>query len=224
MQTTKNTGRLLGLLFLATVIAGATGTALRGFPEADANTTDFLIGVIENTGQMKLAIALDILSSAVGVLIALFLFPYIKQYGHRLAMGYTGIAFVNFAIITVSNIIHVTLLSVGSDFDAVGATGSHFTTLASILYDAYYWTHFLILMLYSIGGSVLYYFLFKTQLVPRWLAAWGLLASAIVFTGGALQLADIGVPFWFFIQNGIFILTFTGWLLAMGFSKTRLES
>ena len=130
---------------------------------------------------------------------------------------------INFVMITLSNAIHVSMLSVAADFAASnGGSPMHFLTLAKMHYDAYYWVHFLMLMLYSVGGGVLYFFLFRTHLVPKWLAVWGLLASLVVFLGGALQLGEISVSILFFVQNGIFVLTFVVYLLIFGFLKNSL--
>jgi len=225
MQITKNTGRLVGLLFLLATIAGGWGTSIRGLSGARDNIVTFLNSVVENTSQMKLAIGLDMLGSAIAVFIAIYLYPIIKKYSVRLAITYVGIGLVNFTIITISNMIHWSLLVVGEEYSASLATDTqHFTTLATMHYEAYYWAHFLLLMCYAIGGSVLYYSLFKNKLIPLWLAVWGLLASSIVFVGGALQLADIPVSFYLFIQNGVFILTFIGYLLIVGFRIEKYNS
>ncbi len=220
MSTLTNRGRRLGLLFLATFIAGATGTVYRGLSGTDRNSTEFLDHVVENSNTMQLAIGLDILASAIAVFIAIYLFPLIRKLNNQLAIGYVGIAMINFVVIILTNVIHISLLSVASDFGALETDSiTHFITLAKMHYDAYYWVHFLMLMLYSIGGSVLYYFLYRARLVQRWLAVWGLLASVIVFLGGALQIANIDVSFWFFAQNGIFMLVFIGYLIAVGFRQ-----
>ena len=225
MALTQKSGRILGFLFLLTVLAGATGTAFRGLGGAEANSTEFLVDIMLHMEQMKLAISLDILASAIGVGIAIFLYSFIKKYNQRLAIAYLAIAGINFTIIVVSNIIHVSLLSLSEEFAVTtAATTDHFTTLAQMLHEAYYWTHFLMLMLYSLGGLVLYYFLFKTRLIPRWLSIWGILASIVVFFGGALQLADIKVSGLLFVQNGIYILTFIIWLLVKGFNPKYIKA
>lgn len=224
MAMTQKSGRILGFLFLLTVLAGATGTTIRGLGGAEANSTGFLEEIMQHMGQMKLAISLDILASAIGVGIAIFLYAFIKKYDQRLANAYLAIAGINFTIIVVSNIIHVCLLSLSEEFAATtAATTDHYTTLAKILYDAYYWTHFLMLMLYSLGGSVLYFFFLKTRLIPGWLSFWGILASIVVFFGGALQLADIKVSGLLFVQNGIYVLTFIMWLLVKGFNPKYIK-
>ena len=218
MQITRNSGRLVGLLLLLGVITGAWGTAIRGLSGIKANSKEFLDSIVANTEQMKLAIGLDMLGSAVIVLLAIYLYPIIKKYSVRLAVAYTGIAAINFMIITLSNLVHWSLLSVGESYSlSENPELQSFTSLAYVHYEAYYWAHFVLLMCYAIGGSVLYYFLFKTQLVPKWIAVWGILAQSIVFTAALLQLMDISVSFYLFIQNGIFTLTLIAVLLAVGF-------
>ncbi|AXT58915.1 DUF4386 domain-containing protein [Aquimarina sp. AD10] len=226
MKLTKKSGRLLGLLFLASVITGGTGTALRNLTGVKTNSIDFLNHVLAHVSEMKLAIYTDILSSIIVLGIAIFVFPYIKKYNQRLAISYFGIGLINFIVIIVSNIIHIALLSVSTDFANSGATviETNYTVLANMLYDMYYWSHFLMLMFYSIGGSMLYYFLYKVKLIPTWLSIWGLLASAIVFMGGALQMADVTVSFLMFVQNGVFILSFIIWLLVFGFNTEKFNN
>lgn len=221
MQPKKKSGRILGLLFLSSLIVGGIGISFRGLAGADLNTTTFLSGLVDNANQMKLAINLDMIGSAITVGIAIFLFPFIKQYNSRFSLTYLGIAIINFTIIVVSNILHIGLLSVGADFVLnVSVSESHsFITLVKMLYESYYWTHFLTLILYSIGNYVLFYYFFKSRLIPKWLAIWGLLATVVVFVGGALQMAEMEVPFLFFGQNGIFMLVFIIWLLIMGFKE-----
>lgn len=224
MALTQKSGRILGFLFLLTVLAGATGTAYRGLGGAEANSTAFLEEIMLHMGQMKLAISLDLLASAIGVGIAIFLYAFIKKYDQRLAITYLAIAGINFTIIVVSNILHVNLLSLSEEFAVTTAvTTDYYTTLAKMLHEAYYWTHFLMLMLYSLGGLVLYYFLFKTRLIPGWLSIWGILASIVVFFGGTLQLADIKVSGLLFVQNGIYVLTFIIWLLVKGFNPKHIK-
>jgi hypothetical protein len=223
MKITKNTGRVLGVIFLLSSIAGGLGTNMRGLSGIEPNTASFLLELIKSTPQMKQAIYLDMFSSALGVIIALFLHPIINKYSNRLAVAYLGIAFVNFTLITFSNILHFEMLSVASEFSLAGGKNpENFSTLTAMLHDGYYRIHFLMLLLYGIGGIVLYYFLFKTRLVFQWLAAWGMLASLIVCIGGVAQLADVKVSFFLFLQNGIFVLGFILYLLILGFRKPAL--
>ena len=218
MHITKNTGRILGLLFLAAAITGGLGTSMRGLSGIEPNTVSFLLELIKSNPQMKQAIYLDILSSTLSVVMAIFLYPYIQSYSTRLAVTYSGIAFVNFVLIVVSNTIHFEMLTLAAEYSlAQGKNPENYTPFTGMLHDAYYKIHFLILLLYGIGGIVLYYFLLKTNLVYQWLAGWGIIASLIVLLGGLLQFVEIKVSFYLFLQNGLFVLSFIVYLLIMGF-------
>ncbi|MEM8506920.1 MAG: DUF4386 domain-containing protein [Bacteroidota bacterium] len=224
MPTITDRGRRLDLLFLISAIAGGTGTAYRGLSGADINSIAFLHQRIENTGKMQLAIGLDVIGSAIVVFIAIYVFLIVRKLNHQLGMAYVAIAMINFVVITLSNLVHISLLSVAADLTIAGTSDhTHYITLAKMHYEAYYWAHFLMLLLYGIGGSVLYYFLYNTHLLPRWLAVWGLFASLVVFLGGALQIVGISVSILFFVQNGLFILTFMGYLHPVGFRKTSFN-
>ncbi|XLS29133.1 DUF4386 domain-containing protein [Flavobacteriaceae bacterium M23B6Z8] len=224
MKLTKNTGRILGLLFLTSVIAGATVTMLRGLAGFEPNTEGFLLELIKNASQMKNAIYLDMLSSTIGIVIAVFLYPYLKKYDLRLAVTYLGISFVSFALIALSNVTHFGMLTVASEFQIAGGSNpENYTTFTKMLYEGYYWIHFLVLTLYAVGGFLLYLFFFKTKLIHQWLAIWGIVASLVVFMGGALQLAEQSVSFLFFLQNGIFVLSFIIYLLIFGFRAVHYK-
>ncbi|WP_222983487.1 DUF4386 domain-containing protein [Flagellimonas meishanensis] len=223
MEPTKRTGRVLGTLFLTSIVLGVTGTVFRGLSGININADDFLSPIAEKATEMQWAIGLDIVGSGVMFFVALFLLPFIKKYSSRLALGYLGLAIINFVIIVVSNILHIMLIFLSRDVspETTISTLEGYMAMGRMLYEGYYWTHFLMLVLYSIAGSLLFYFLFCMQYVPKWLSIWGLLASALVFVGGVLQLAALKVSFLLFAQNGIFMIFFTGWLLILGFQRTR---
>ena len=217
----QNSGRILGLLFLGTMFTGGAGTALRGLSGAEIETIEFVTMVSEASSQMKNAIYLDMMGSAIAVGIAIFLFPFVRKVNLRLSLAYLSIACINFVIITMSNVLHIGLLSVAADYTTsqVGE-GSFYVTLGKLFFESYYWVHFLMLMMYSIGGWFLFYFMYASKLIPSWLAIWGIVANVIVFAGGALQIVDLPASIYMFIQNGIFMIVLAIWLLVRGFQPS----
>ena len=215
MKTTKQTGRLTGLLFLATFIAGVIGTINRGLSEGEVGTTEFIANLAANDSQMKLAIGLDMLTGMIMIVISIFLYPLMERLNKRIAIAYVLIAAINFVIATLSNTFHLSLLYLVDS----GRSGDILQPFSTMFYNSYYSLHFLILILYSFNGATLYYFLIKSGLTHRWIAIWGLVASSLVFSGGFLQLIEVSVPFVLFAQNGIYMLTFICYLLVVGFRK-----
>jgi hypothetical protein len=60
--------------------------------------------------------------------------------------------------------------------------------------------------------------LFRTRLVPRFLAAWGAVGYAVFAAGSILELGGVtGAGLLSVIPGGLFELTFGIWLIARGF-------
>ena len=84
-------------------------------------------------------------------------------------------------------------------------------------WDFYLQAHFFTLILSSAGSFILYYFLFRTKMIPRLLSIWGVIAVSIVFIGTWIQVFGFDVDFVVYLQSGVFILFLISWLLIKGF-------
>ncbi len=223
MNSIKKTGRVTGILFLLMILAGMPGTYLRGLSTSLVASPNFLSEVFENLLQMKIAILLDLIAGAIGIGIAIVLFPILKLYKKSMAFWYLGLWLVGFAVTIVSNITHLSLLSLSQEFHKLGAPDvGYFKTLGALKVEEYYWAHFFILILFSVGASLLYYTLFKTRLIPRFLSIWFIVSVALVFTATWLQIFDYSVSFIFYGQNGVHLLVLTFWLIVKGFNSHQI--
>ncbi|MGB5819938.1 MAG: DUF4386 domain-containing protein [Saonia sp.] len=225
MKSIKKTGRIVGLLFLFMILTGATGTYLRGLSTSLMESENFLSTVFENSMQMKVAILLDLIAGAIGVGISIALFPVLKQFKKSIAFWYFALWIIGFTITIASNITHLSLLSLSQEFVNTGIPDTgYFKTLGALKVEEYYWAHFLILILYSLGSMVLYSAFLKTRLIPRILAIWFIVSVGIVFTVSWLQIFDYSVSFMFYGQNGIHLIVLTLWLLVKGFNPKYMEN
>lgn len=222
MESNQKTGRTIGFLLLLIMALGIPSVVLRGLSTSMVASSDFLNEIFQNSFKMRIAVLLDILASALWLVIALILFPTIKKYKNSFALWFFGIWLVQFAVIVFSNISHLSLLSLTNEFVSTGATDTElFSTLGLLKIEEYFWAHFMSLMLYASAAFSLYYFLFQTKLVPRFLSAWGMVAISLVFIASWLNIFDINPSFYFFSQNGIHMIAFMGWLIAKGFNTTQ---
>ncbi len=225
MYTNKKTGRIVGVLFLIVFIIGAVGTSLRGLSTSLVASENFLTTVYESSLQMKIAILLDIISSTVGVGIAVFLFPFLKKYNKNIALLYLTFWVIEFSIIMVSNITHLSLLSLSQEFVQGNVTDpTYFNLLGFLKVEEYYWAHFLILIVYSSGAAMLYYLLYKVKLIPRLISAWAFIAVTIVFTVTWMQIFGYSVSFIFYLQNGVHFLFISIWLIVKGFNSIAINN
>ena len=223
MISHKKSGRIIGVLFLLTMLIGIVGMNLRGLSTSLAESPTFLNDVFENSFMMKTAVLLDILAASISLIIAVILFPIIKHYSQGLALSYFGLYITYFVVIIVSNIDHLSLLSLSKQFVKTKSPDTaNFNMLGLFQIESYYSSHFLSLIILSVALAILYYFLYQTKLLPRFLCIWGILAVTIVFTSTWLQIFDYDVNFIVYAQNGLFMLFFTIWLLVKGFNSSTI--
>ena len=88
----------------------------------------------------------------------------------------------------------------------------------------------LAVMAFCIGGCSYYYVFFRSNLIPRWLSVWGLIALVMLFSGVLITLFD-GEPYaisgpLLFLAFPIFLqeMVLAVWLIAKGFSPSALAS
>lgn len=218
MQITKKTGYILGILLLVETITSGLATNMQGLNGIDPKTSGFLLELIKSTPKMHQSIYLDILSGALAIVIAAFLYPGISKYNSKIALIYAGSAYVSFALITLANILHLEMLNAAELFSIGGGNDPEmFTPLIAVLFEGHQRLHFLMLILQGAGGIALNYFFYTTQLVKKWLAVWGMAASAIVLLGSTMQLLGIKASFFIFLHNGIFSIVISLYLIFSGF-------
>jgi hypothetical protein len=69
----------------------------------------------------------------------------------------------------------------------------------------------------GIGALFLCSLLFRTRLIPRWLAGWGVIGYAIHVAGAIAEIFGIPISIILLIPGGLFELALAFWLLIKGF-------
>ena len=76
---------------------------------------------------------------------------------------------------------------------------------------------------YGLGALILNYMFYQSELIPRWLAGWGLVGGALMFVMGFLRM--FGYPV-FFLAIPIILneLVLAVWLMVIGFNSSAIDS
>ena len=69
----------------------------------------------------------------------------------------------------------------------------------------------------GLGSIFLCRLLFRTRLIPQWLAAWGLIGYVIFMSGGIVELFGLHIGVWLSIPGGLFEVAIGIWLVIKGF-------
>jgi hypothetical protein len=225
MNKNIKTARIVGALFLIAMVTSLVGGV---WLESIASAPDYLASVSENETQVIIGVLLELVNCIAVVGIAVLLFPILKRLNEALALGYVGFRVVEATILFVAVISPLLLVTLSQEYAAAGAPdASYFQTLGTLVIAARaHLAGLLVPVLFSLGAVLLYYFLYQSKLVPRFISVWGFIAVALLFTWNLLETFGIsisagmifGLPI---ILNEIFLGI---WLIAKGFNSSAVAS
>jgi Domain of unknown function (DUF4386) len=218
MRSAKSTGRLIGmLLFLQ--LAGL----IVPFVLLLSLTTGFWNYLANAAGysfQIKLAVFLLFANCALTIGITIAAFRVFRQYSEAMALWLLAASVMMFLLQAVDNVHVLSMLSLSQQYAQTGGPDELFQALAAVVGSTRRWAHFTELLLIDCWIFSLYCILYRFALVPRALAAFGLVTVVSHFTGIPLRgflgyglVTLIGVPM------ALSHITLAIWLMAKGFDE-----
>jgi hypothetical protein len=194
----QRTARIFGWLFIATFITSIAAKILFVSGVGGSfNELEFTPGGLsENT--VYVAVILEFLLIVANIGTAVVLYPIVKRQHEGLAMGYVGARIMESAFILVGLMSIISMVSVGQALaGATGAEAAALTAQGSTLAATYDWA-FLFgpgLVVGFGNGLILGYLMYKSGLVPRRMAMFGLI-------GGPLLILSFGLILFGAYENG----------------------
>src|SRR3954471_2894 len=191
----RQTARIVGVLFLAGYVTYGVGNLIATGIVDSADRSD-------STALFVAGIALMLLNSALVIGIGVLMFPILRPHNKAIAAGYLGTRIFEGTVLAIG----VLSLIVLTGSDAIDANAAFYSVAEAGL---------------GIGSLFFCALLFRTRLVPRWLAVWGFIGCACFAGANLLELFGVaGAGLVGTIPGGLFELTFGIWLIARGFSST----
>ena len=225
MNGYKRTARIVGALFLIAMVTSLVGGV---WLESLLTAPDSLATISGQETQVLLGVLLELVNCIAVVGIAAALFPLMKRHNEALAAGYLGTRVIEAVILSVAAIGPPLIVTLSQEYLAAGAPDAAYFQTASTLVMAArgYLASLLTPIFFSLAALLLYYFLYQTRLVPRFIPIWGFIAVVSLLTWNMLE------AFGFSISAGmVFALPmilneiFLGlWLLVKGFSSSAISS
>jgi hypothetical protein len=191
-SSVRRTARIVGVLFLAGFLAYGVGSLIaKGSADRSGSTALFVTGA-----------ALMLLNSAFVIGIGVLMFPILRPHNKAIAAGYLGTRIFEGVVLAIG----VVSLIVLTGSAAIHANSVFYNVAEAGL---------------GIGSLFFCALLFRTGLVPRFLAVWGFIGYACFAGGTLLELFGVaGAGLVGAIPGGLFELTFGIWLIARGFAST----
>ena len=214
----KTIARVVGLVYLVGFVVGIGGEILiksiLGAPNrlstVSANSLTIAIGAI----LWLLAVVGD---AAHGVL----MFPILKPHNERIAVGYLAARIVEAVFIAIMVLFILMQIPLGSAYvQAAAADASALQALGTLFTQAQLYAYEIGMSMLGISGLLLCSTLYRANLVPRWLAIWGLLGNATILVGMASAVLGSGLGDLFSLPGGLWEVFVGVWLIVKGFNAS----
>lgn len=218
--TNRTTAILVGALFLISYFGVFAGYALIG-PLIES--PEYLSQLNPHKTQVMIGVLLEIVNGIAVLAIAVLMYPLLKQYGEGLALGYIAFRVLECGMQVAMDMSPLALLTLSERYLENGATAAPQFEILGALYLAERDAASLMLLIFFVAGALLFYFLlYRSQLLPRFVSVWGIIALLLIVTMNVLDVRnmDVGMIFALPIMANEIILAL--WLIIKGFNPAAL--
>jgi hypothetical protein len=218
----QHRARIFGVLFGLTFITSLAGLLLYQPLLDDAG---YVLGAGADT-RIQLGALCEILLAIANIGTAVVLWPIVRRQSETVALGYVASRTVESVLIVVGAI---SLLSVVTLREGAGADAGSLTVAGQSLVAIHDWT-FLLGPGFCVGvnGLLLGYLFYRSGLVPRWMALFGLVGGPLIFASSIAVLLGAyeqdGAHFLFSIPEIVFEFSITVFSIAKGFRPSPILS
>jgi hypothetical protein len=222
MNSNRKTAGFVGALFLTAMVASLLGG---GMVESVISAPDTFTAISENETLLTVGVLLELVNAIAVVGIGVLMFAVLKRHNETQAVGYLSLRIVEAvfcSLIVVSPLSLIRLGQVGADTAQLQAAGAlSIAERASV-------SGLLVPVFFSIGALLLYFSLYQSKLLPRFIPIWGLAAAVLILILNLLSAFGLelgmGISMIFalpIILNEIFMGI---WLIAKGFNPSAVNA
>jgi hypothetical protein len=191
------------------------------FIQSILGTPDNLSAIAANSTLLALGAVLWLTTVAGDAAHGILMFPVLKPHSERGAVGYLGARIIDATFIAVMALLILIQIPVGIEYLNAGSSDtSYLQALSTVLIAANLYAYEFAMITVGVAGLILSFLFYRTQLVPRFLAVWGLIGYAILLFGSVLQVLGLNLNSIHAIPGGLWELFIGVWLIAKGFSTS----
>jgi Domain of unknown function (DUF4386) len=222
---------IVGVLYIVATVAGVLSVA----PSSSLlSGSDMLAKIAAHEGQLVFAISMVFIMSVAVAGVAFMIYPLLKQDSKTLnqkglAVWYLGTRLTEGSLFLVGILAMLALLSLSREFVSAGSPeASHLQSSAVVWMDASNFAAMLGQSVFCIGAAMLYWLLYQSKRIPRWLSVWGFIAAPLMLAAGFLVLIDgdpnSTVSTVLYAPMAVQEMVLALWLIFKGYSPSAMAS
>jgi hypothetical protein len=210
-------------MYLAGFAVGITGIVLIG---SILSGPDHLATLPDSSMLLAIAAVLWLMAAAWDAAHGVLMFPVLKQQSsERIAVGYLGFRIMDGLIIAIMVLFVLVQIPIGSAYlNAAGSDASSLQALSTVFQQAQLDAYNIAMTTLGISGLILCYSFYKSKLIPRFLAVWGLVGYAVILGGSVVEVLGFNLLTIHAIPGGLWEVFIGVWLIVKGFNPSAFVS
>lgn len=224
MRSAKSNGRIVGILLLLQLAAGLMLPFILISPLAQG-APGFLTSAAENSFQIRAAVFIAFAGAALTISLGITMLPVFRRYSLATAVWFLSVCIISGALDAVHSASVMSMLSLSQQYVVGGVDSAMYQAVGFAVAAARRWAHAVQLVAIGAWIFVFYSSLLRFGLIPRALAALGIVGIALQFTGVTLMMLTgysvIGVLAMPMLPIQIIVAV---WLIVKGFNKQLDET
>jgi hypothetical protein len=224
-MSNRKIGIITGIIFIIATVAAVAAAALTPV----LTGTDILARFSANSQQVSVGALFYLIAAFTSVGIAIALYPILKGLSTSLAIGAVIFRTLEAAFYMISIVALLSLQTLSEQFTISGANHTSLQAVGNTLVNVHDHANLLAVFAFCIGAFMYYYLFFISNLIPRWLSGWGIVAIILMATACVLSLfSDNPVTGYtlLFLPIALQEMVFAVWLIVKGFNipeKTKAK-
>jgi len=225
MLSTRSRAVWAGILIILGFVAGVLSIV----PAVDSS--DYLLKTSAHSNQVLSGALFQFFMSITYAGFAIALYPILRKLEKSLALGFLSFRIIASVINIFGLIILFLLLSLSQEFVRLGKPEtSYFLILGDILRSARdVVNHVAMIFTLSIGGLMFYILLYRTILLPHWIALWGVIGTLLTIFASLLIIfnqIEVITSLYVVLNLPLIVLeiVLAIWLIVKGFNQDVLKS
>jgi hypothetical protein len=183
------------------------------------SSTSFLTTLPEHRTTLVLGVFLMFLNTAVDVAKAVLLYPILERHSKKAALAYLSAMIVEVVLLSVGVLGLLALIPLSKHVaDGAGVSPDWKDTVGAVFLDWNTKSYQLGEIALACGALVLCAVLYRTRLLPQFLAVWGLAGYLILMTGAVSEVFGGHIGLALSIPGGRWEVTLGLWLIIKGFT------
>jgi hypothetical protein len=216
----RKSAALLGTFFLIAFVTAIAGLIMSGLMSSAFSAPDVLLkNIAGHQLRVRLSILVDLIASASVIGLGTLLYSVLKDQGGKLALIALGFFFMEATLLAVSRIGVFSLLQLSQMSAEAQTANSHQLQILAMLFRGFSNSgYFVLSFFFKLGGLIFYCLLYKSKIVPRFIAVFGIFAMVVGLAKFTLKL--FGYDAGYLGHPNILFEPFIGtWLLVRGFNS-----